>query len=147
MISPILFFLYKYYIKNLTLFRSICFYYKKQALKKIRQNKNSLAMARQRENREHTQIKNKQFITKICISVLEHSVCSRKTGKSIANLKLNTRGWFIPQKKSLLNTNLAPIQGIYIDFLRFYDVRFVTSQSLKSFIHLKYKKNFCELFF
>ena len=35
----------------------------------------------------------------------------QKTGKSIANLKLNTRGSFIPQKKQILDTNRVPIQG------------------------------------
>ena len=35
----------------------------------------------------------------------------QKKGKSIANLKLNTRASFIPQKKCILDTNRAPIRG------------------------------------
>ena len=34
----------------------------------------------------------------------------QKIGKSHANLKLNTRASFIPQKKHLLDTNRAPIR-------------------------------------
>ena len=43
----------------------------------------------------------------------------QKTGKSIANLKLNTRESLIPQKKCLMDTNRPPIRGRLHNFLYF----------------------------
>ena len=53
---------------------------------------------------------------------------NQKAGKSLASLKLNTKGSLIPQKKCLMDKIQVLIQG------RFYDVRFVTSNHQKEAI-------------